>query len=179
MVKYQTDTHLGGTMKFVKFLSLLVVLFSFNAQTFGQLKNAPSSVTTALFVKIIGFEKKISRNQMSIYVLGSSDLADELKKAIGETNIKNVSSGNTLPKTKPSVLFICDEKQLSEAMKYTYENKVLSATNIPSLVIKGITLGFGVGVDEKPKILLNLNSASKEGCDWDATVLALVSLDFH
>jgi hypothetical protein len=177
-LNHRTNTNFGGTMKVIKFFSLLAVLFSFAAPTFAQLKDAPAPLTTALFVKVIGFEKQISKNQATIYVLGSSELAAELKKAVGHSKIKNVQSGNSLPKTKPSVLFICDPKLMAEAIEYTHENKVMSATNIPSLVIKGITLGFGIGTDSKPKVLLNLSASSREGCDWDSTVLALVTLDF-
>ena len=165
-------------MKYLKFGTLVVVLFMFATPMFGQLKNAPARVTTVLFVKLIEFEKKLCNEQLTVYVLGSSELAKELKKSIRKSNIEKVASGKTLPKTRPSVLFVCDTTQTADAIEYTRKNKVMSATDIPSLVIKGITLGFVLGEDDKPKILLNLSASSAEGCNWDPTVLTIVTLDF-
>ena len=166
-------------MKFLKFISILlgiVFLFSLNNPLFAQVKDVPAPIAAALFVKVIGFEKNISNAEITIYVLGSSELALELKKAIGQANIKNVLSGNNLPTTKPSVIFIADESKMAAAIEYTRKNKILSVTNIPDLVAKGITLGFGIGADNKPKILLNLNSSVEEGLDWNPAIMKVAQI---
>ena len=87
-----------------------------------------------------------------------------------------MQSGNSLPSSKPSILFVADNGKDDMATKYTQENKVLSATNIPDLVSKGVTLGFGVGSDNKPKILLNVNSSAKEGLDWNPAIMKVAQI---
>ena len=155
---------------------IIGIIFFLSAQSHGQTKEAPASITAALLVKVIGFEKNISAGDILIYVLGSNDLYSELKKLIGQANIKAVQSGNSLPSSKPSILFIADESKVDEVSKYTQENKVLSATNIPDLVSKGVTLGFGVGDDNKPKILLNVTSSAKEGLDWNPAIMKVAQV---
>jgi len=155
---------------------IIGIIFFLSAQSHGQTKEAPASITAALLVKVIGFEKNISAGDILIYVLGSNDLYSELKKTIGQANIKAVQSGNSLPSSKPTILFIADESKVDEVSKYTQENKVLSATNIPDLVSKGITLGFGVGSDNKPKILLNVTSSAKEGLDWNPAIMKVAQV---
>ena len=155
---------------------IIGIIFFLSAQSHGQTKEAPPSITAALLVKVIGFEKNISANDIIIYVLGSNDLYSELKKIIGQANFKVVQSGNTLPSSKPSILFVADQGKVDDAIKYTQQNKVLSATNIPDLVSKGVTLGFGIGDDNKPKILLNVTSSAKEGLDWNPAIMKVAQV---
>ena len=103
-------------------------------------------------------------------------MTKELQKIIGQANIKNVESGNNLPSTTPSILFVCDKSKVDEAIKYTQDNKILSATNLPDLVTGGVTLGFGVGDDNKPKILLNINSSAKEGLNWNPAIMKVAQI---
>jgi hypothetical protein len=165
-------------MKFIKLIFLLTVgcLLVFNGFLLAQVNEAPAPIAAALLVKVIGFEKNISAGEITIYVLGSNDISNELKKVIGQANIKTVQSGNSLPSSKPSILFVADNGKDDMATKYTQENKVLSATNIPDLVSKGVTLGFGVGSDNKPKILLNVNSSAKEGLDWNPAIMKVAQI---
>ena len=147
-----------------------------NAQLPAQTKEAPASIAAALLVKVIGFEKNISSGDITIYVLGKSDVDEELTKIIGQANIKKVLSGNNLPSSKPSILFIANAGKLNAAIKYTQDNKILSVTNLPDLVSDGATLGFGVGTDNKPKILLNINSSAKEGLDWNPAIMKVAQI---
>ena len=142
----------------------------------AQTKEAPAPIAAALLVKVIGFEKNISAGDITIFVLGSGDITNELKKVIGQAKIKSVQSGNSLPSSKPSILFVADNGKADAAMKYTQENKVLSATNMPDLVSKGVSLGFGVGADNKPKILLNVTSSAKESLDWNPAIMKVAQI---
>ncbi len=165
-------------MKFIKHKFLLTVslLVVFNGLLTAQVNEAPAPIAAALLVKVIGFEKNISAGDITIYVLGSGSMASELKKVIGQANIKSVQSGNSLPSSKPSILFVTDDGKTDVTTKYTQENKVLSATNIPDLVSKGVTLGFGVGSDNKPKILLNVTSSAEEGLDWNPAIMKVAQI---
>lgn len=142
----------------------------------AQAEEAPAPIAAALLVKVIGFEKNISSGDITIYVLGSSEVTKELKKVIGQANIKNVQSGNDLPSSKPSILFLCDAGKVETTIEYTQDNKILSVTNIPDLVTDGVTLGFGVGSDNKPKIFLNINSSAKEGLNWNPAIMKVAQI---
>lgn len=157
-------------------LLIIILLFILNIVVLAQTKEAPEPIAAALLVKVIGFEKKISQGDISIYVLGSWNMTKELQKIIGQANIKNVESGNNLPSTTPSILFVCDKSKVDEAIKYTQDNKILSVTNIPDIVTDGVTLGFGVGDDNKPKILLNINSSAKEGLNWNPAIMKVAQI---
>src|SRR3990172_736844 len=157
------------------FLVLILFVFSTTPSN-AQVTEAPANVAAALVVKILGFEKNIGGSgDVTIYVLGAADVESELKKGVGKpiggAVLKEVTSGNGLPGTKPSVLFIGDAAKQAEVTRYCQANKVLSITSIPDLVSKGITLGFGVGDDGKPKILLNLTSSVEEGLDWNPAIM--------
>jgi hypothetical protein len=161
-------------MKTFKFyLASLAVLFA-ALPIHAEVKEAPASIAAAMLVKVMSFEKTVgSKSEVSIYVIGSEDVASELKKGIGKANIKNVEVGPELPANVPSVLFVADASKLDAAMAFTHKNKILSVTGMPELVSKGITLGFGVGDDSKPKILLNLSASVEEGLDWNPAILKI------
>jgi hypothetical protein len=156
---------------------LLIVIVLFYAPVHAQLNEAPSNITAAFIIKLAGFEKNISGSagDITIYVLGAADVANELKKGIGKSigsaTIQNIEAGSNLPTVKPSILHVGDASKSQEAMQYTRANKILSTTGKPDLVQEGITLGIGVGEDGKPKILLNLTSSVEEGLDWNPAIM--------
>ena len=160
--------------------SLLIVVLLIIRPIHAQIKEAPANVAAALIVKLVSFAKNICDNtgDITIYVLGSAEIAEELKKGIGKNIgnaiLKNVDSGADLPATAPSVLYIGDTSRLKEVIRYSRSNKILSTTGDPDLVKEGITLGVGVGDDAKPKILLNLTSSVEEGLDWNPAIMKIV-----
>jgi hypothetical protein len=155
--------------------SVLIVLICGLLLTYlpalAQEKEAPANIAAAMIVKVIGFEKSTSSGDISIYVFSAPEVAVELKKVIGQANLKSVEAGDALPTSKPSALFVGNAAKADAAIKYTRDNKILSVTSLPELVAKGVTLGFGVGEDNKPKILLNLTSSAAEGLDWNPAIL--------
>ncbi|MBN2028912.1 DUF4154 domain-containing protein [bacterium] len=158
----------------IPLLFLSLVCSSLNAQT----ENAPANIVSAMIVKVIAFEKNISSfGDITIYVLDAPDVAEELRKAVGmsvgESTLKDITSGKTLPSNKPSMIYFDDASQLNGVIEYTHQNKILSATGHPDLVDKGVTLGFGIGEDNKPKIFLNLNGSLEEGLDWNPAILKI------
>jgi hypothetical protein len=165
-------------MKYFKSIVLITLSFLLiiGNNLRAQVNAAPAQISAILLVKVIGFEKNISKNDISIYVLGSPPIADALQKVVGQANIKNVASGNDLPTSKPNILFVCSAANLGNAIKYSQENKVLTVTNYPSFVQSGVTLGFGVMDDKRAKILFNINSSAKEGLDWNPAIMKVAQI---
>ena len=158
----------------------LSVLVGMSTMLSAQVKDAPANIAAAMLVKLVAFEKKVSSGgDISIYVLGAAEVAAELQKGIGKpignATLKSVESGDDLPGNKPSVLYVGNAAKLPAVTKYTHENKILSATGLPDLVSKGVTLGFGVGEDGKPKILLNLTTSVEEGLEWNPAIMKVAT----
>jgi len=146
------------------------------AQNFIQ---APINIQSALFVKVLAFNKAISDGgDVKIHVIGAPDFAAELRgaigMAIGSAKLTAVTEGPDLPASKPSAIYLGEPSKLGKVLSYTKANRVLSMTGAPDLVPKGVTLGIGVG-DGKPKVLLNLTSSKEEGIDWNPAILKVAA----
>ncbi|HDQ44321.1 MAG TPA: DUF4154 domain-containing protein [bacterium] len=144
----------------------------------GQLKKTPADVAAAMLVKVAEFERNLSDGRdIQIYVMAAPEVAAELKKGIGsligKSTLRGVESGAGLPSTKPSILYVESASEVDRVLGYTRSQKILSATGNPDLVEKGITLGFGVGDDGKPKIVLNTVGSVQEGLDWNPAILRI------
>jgi len=130
-------------------------------------------------LKLCELDKNISQQEeISVYVLGPEKIAKGFEGIIGHKAgnavLKEVNSGKTIPEEKYTVIFVSteSEKTIEEAIEYANKNKVLSVTNCPDLVSKGIA--FGISFEkEKPKILINLSAARQEGLNLSSDVLQL------
>lgn len=160
-------------LPYLIFLLTMGISFQF---LIAQTENAPPSVAAALTIKLAAFEKHImSADSISIYVIGSEDVAVELQKGIGSRigngTLKSVQYGNILPVSPPSILFIGEHTNLDSALAFTHQHHLLSVTHISDLVQKGVTLGLSVGDDGKPLIKLNLTSTIEEQLSWNPAIM--------
>jgi hypothetical protein len=158
----------------------VALLFAFicgEAQLYAEPDEVPANMIAAILIKVAGFEKNLSGSSgdLTIYVMGAPNVAEELKtaigKKIGQATVANVEKGENLPGTKPALLYIGNATKVDEAIQYSRTNKILSVSGIPELVAKGVTVGIDIGEDGKPKILLNLTSSAAEGLDWNPALL--------
>jgi hypothetical protein len=168
-------------MKQIRILLLPAVVLLLTGQAKAQLKKAPADVAAAMLIKVADFEKNISDGRsVGIYVMGAPEVAAELRKGVGKPigkgTLGRVDAGNGLPSGRPDILFVGSASGVVSALEYTRKNRVLSATGSPDLVERGITLGFGIGEDDKPKILLNSKSSAAEGVDWNPAILKIAKI---
>jgi len=165
-------------MKLIKSIVIItfIILLMFNCKIQAQVLPLPGDIAAKLLIKVIGFEKNISKQDIVIYVQGAPDVAKEFQKLIGQAGIIKVVSGPSLPASKPTIYFVNNAGHLAEALKYTRENKVLSVSNYPSFVPTGVTLGLGVGQDNKAKILLNVTASEQEGLNWEPAIMKVAQI---
>jgi len=157
-------------------LFALLLFFSFHALG-DDYSELPVDVQAPLLAKVLDFSTSMNA-EVSVYVLDSDEFAASIKKAVGkpvgEKKIVSVVAGKDLPTSKPDVLYVGNSKRLDEAVRYAKENHILTATGIPRLVKKGISLGFGLSREEKkPKILLNRNASKQGSVSWNAAIFKI------
>jgi hypothetical protein len=79
----------------------------------------------------------------------------------------------TLPPLQAlTALFVGADADLDRVTRYTRARAVLSVTNLPELVEKGVTLGVGLE-NNRPKVLLNLTGSEREKLRWDPKILKI------
>ncbi len=159
----------------MKRVLVLAVILVFAAANFSYAqKESPASVAAALTLKLAGFNNKLS-GSVKIFVVGNDALAAELKKGegkpLGKAKLEAVDAGGDVPSAKYDIIVCGASGKVGAVSSYAKKNKILSVTNIPSIMQKGISLGIGVGDDNKPKIMLNLTQSSDEGIDWNPAIM--------
>ena len=79
------------------------------------------------------------------------------------------------PRQRLTALFVGADADLQRVTDYTRASAVLSVTNLPELVEKGVTLGVGLE-NNRPKVLLNLTGSEREKLRWDTKILKISRL---
>jgi hypothetical protein len=158
---------------------VVLLLCAFWTGSGNAATKAPPDIVSALIIKLVAFEKNVSSdgNEISIWVIGSPELATELKKGIdhkiGKGTIISVEGGEGLPAQKPSIICISNSAQLAAVTDYSRSQKVLTVTDIPELTSQGVTLGIVTGSDGKPEVTINLTASKAEGLDWNPAIMKI------
>ena len=147
-----------------------------------KLKKAPPSIQSALLVKLLAMNKTVSQGgNITILVLGSRNVAMAMKtgvgKSIGASKLAHVVEISEVPSKSPegpTVFYVGDEKKLAESIAYCRQHKIQTMTGLPKLVGKGITIMVGI-YQKKPKILIDLGNAKKEGIEFNPAILKIAT----
>ncbi|MBN2280312.1 MAG: DUF4154 domain-containing protein [Candidatus Marinimicrobia bacterium] len=164
-----------------KTLTTLAILFIATTSIFAQYKPAdPSQVTQMLSMACV-FEKTIaSLSECSIYVYDNADIEKAVSsfkgQKLGNATLKNLTAGNSLPSERPDIILIGNSNNYAEILAYCNENDVLSLTNIPSLVKKGVTLGMGIDDAGAPKLLINPEGVAEQGKNFNPAIMKMAKV---
>ena len=160
-------------------LAIILCIAATTTQIYSQTAETPPDVAAPLIIKLAGFEKNLSGSgkDLSIYIMGSPSMyavmGNMIGTKIGNSTIANVMSGSDLPIIQPAILYLGDSSKIEDAVKYTRSKQILSVSGIPDLVNNGITLGIGIGDDDKPSVLLNMASSKEEKLVWNPAILKI------
>jgi hypothetical protein len=121
-----------------------------------------------------------SGGKVVIGVIGSPPAVDVFAALQGTAidasrtiEVSDVVAVKSLPPEKRlTVLFVGPDADVDQVVRYTRSHGVLSATNLPQLVERGVTLGVG-RENRRPKVLLNLTGSDGEKLRWDTKILKI------
>ncbi len=163
---------------------------------------APMDVQYPLFLKILTFDRKLDRRAGKEIVIGiiyqervrASWLAkDEFLDAMENSPIKRIKDipvravpialddGGTIEEELVGeaidVLYVTPLRahDIRKITRLSQARRLLTLTGVPEYVDAGLSVGIGISGDT-PEILVNLESAKKEGADLHASLLRLARL---
>ena len=160
-------------------ICLLLGIMMFSSSSNSRAADAPAFMVSGLIMQMLTFEKSLmsKSGDLSIHVVGSKAIADELTKSIGtpiaKCKLSKVTQSNDLPKEKIDVLVIADPDMVDKAIAYTRAEKILSITSKPELVEKGVSLGIGMNETGGQSIIVNMTASKEEGLDWKPAILKI------
>ncbi|MDX2112092.1 MAG: YfiR/HmsC family protein [Verrucomicrobiota bacterium] len=142
---------------------------------------APDALQTALFLKLLGFDKTLAKDA-KLYVLGADGFAAEIKKQVGtpvgsSSMLAQVDGGATLPSEPPNILYIGETALGADALKYAADNKIITISGNPKALATGASLAVVISTaDGKPRVLLNPKTSKAEGVDWNPAIMKLATV---
>jgi len=168
-------------MKSLRSPGILLVFILLMETAPAEFKEAPPGQISQAIISACLFEKTISTmDNITIYIMGSEEIANSLQmylnQSLGNATLKKINSGYKLPADTPTILFLGNKKLVGEASSYCQENGVLSITNIPGVVNKGISLGVGIDESGSLGLLLNPEETAREGKNWKPAIMKMARI---
>ncbi|MFN8671910.1 MAG: YfiR family protein [Candidatus Sericytochromatia bacterium] len=169
-------------MKYKLFLSFIITtLVCFSA--LAESMPVPIKIQTALFLKILSYDKSIKSN-IKIGILSGSNKQEILKsfQAIANEKIGSYSFSvvdindiRDISNKNINVLYVPpdNKNKISQISKAAKNSGILTLTGIPDYVESG-ELSVAIETkDGKPKILVNMDSFKRENRDFSSQLLKL------
>ncbi|MCK6543120.1 YfiR/HmsC family protein [bacterium] len=160
---------------------LLAGLLSVHNPAHSQDEEIPNEILAPLIVKVLHYERRLSIDRsLTIFVLLQPKLGEKLKayegKKVGTSTIVTVTFGTTLPFNPPDVIYIGDVQDPKAVFEYANKNKIMTIAKRLTIIESGASLGIIPGNDNKPKIIVNLNSSSLQGITWNAAIFKVAQV---
>jgi len=187
-------------MKLIKYITFIIFLFIFYELS-AQTISVPVDIQMSLFGKILTFDKsldsKIQNNKtINICILyqsknrNSLNLRNEVLENISDKQLDKVIGGKTnilsfdiedydsfekyFKNKSIDIVIITSLKavKIESIATFCQINKIMSFSLIPEYIDNGISVAIDIK-GEKPQIVINLNSAQKEGVNFSSQLLKL------
>jgi len=168
-------------MRVLKIFTLILGVILLISSAMAEFKKAPASQVSQAITQACLFEKSISaQSDISIYVMGNQDIVKALKayqgQNLGNVKLAKLEGGSGVPANKPTILILGNPDLVGQASSYCQENGVLSMTNLPKVLKKGISFGIGVNGSGAPALLLNPKQTAKEGKNWNPAIMKMATI---
>jgi hypothetical protein len=170
----------------LKSLSLALVGIVYSNISYAAL-NVNVDIQTAILVKSLGYNKNLS-NSVNIAVLFNSSSTKSqsikndfisninvLKKSSDkQINISSVNSVSDLKNQNIDIVYISDDFiQISDVKKIAQNKKFLTWSSNPDHVKDGITSISVMNKNNRPKIIVNLETLKSEGQSLSSNLLKI------
>jgi hypothetical protein len=164
-------------------LALCAGLLAIALSAAARADSVDVDLASKIILKILLLDQDLQRKtggRIEIGVIGSPEAVAAFTRLKGSAIDKDssvsvadvVSYDSMPPGDKPTFVFVGEGADPLLVTRYTRGNRVLSVTNVPDFVGKGVTLGIGIEND-KPRVLLNLTGSDFEGMKWDPRILKI------
>ncbi|HMA63269.1 MAG TPA: hypothetical protein VKP78_11515 [bacterium] len=169
-------------MKTLKRLMIFAFILIFSTSIFADYKAATPEQVAKLTICACALSRNIQEmDGIDIYVMGNRKIANALQKyngqQIGKVEIKSIKFGNTLPRTKPTVLVCGYNSHTSSVRDYCRKNNVLSIGARPIACNRGLSLSMCREVNDENdqslsqvKVILNLEASFYEEIFWNKNI---------
>jgi hypothetical protein len=153
-------------------------------QIAAQPSAVPSELQAAIFAKVFNYDKKIRKpeGKFKVVIVVSDKFREHAKSLAGDFGKVKVQT--TLAKREElsskmsdaSAVYLFGSEYVGAIEKLCYQHEVLSISGDPALVRSG-QVAVAIGLSKsKPQIIVNLGRAKREGHDFSAQLLKLVTL---
>lgn len=160
----------------IRLIVTMTILLTSSVQVHAE-DEAPVSVVAGLFMKVLAFEKNLSRKKegLSMFVLNDPAMTKELKRhiglKIGNAPLEYVEGGARLPDIAPDILVVGPGDNVLTAVKYARQHKLISVTCKPDVVRQGISICITANEAGTPRILVNMAASIASGLNWKPALL--------
>lgn len=170
----------------IKSLSLALVGIVYSNISYAAL-NVNVNIQTAILIKSLGYNKNLS-NSVNITVLFNSSSTksqsikndfisniNALKKSSDkQINISSVNNVSELKNQDVDIVYISEDfTQLSDVKKISQNKKFLTWSSNPDYVKEGITSISVMNKNNRPKIIVNLETLKAEGQSLSSNLLKI------
>lgn len=145
-------------------------------------QTTPDKILSALVIKIIQYDRSISEanKNIHIYVWKRASLASEMKsnigKLLGSSKLTEVTHGNGIPISLPSVIIASPGEGFEEITNYAEKNKILVISDGNWKQSNGASVWISIGDDKKPKITVDINVSLKSAIDWNSALFKVAQV---
>lgn len=166
-------------------ISFFPVFIAFNS--YAESMSVPGKLQVALFLKILSYDRAI-KNDVKIGILdgsAKSDIESSFQSVQGQKISGfsfsvvdlSVSELSSMKAKGIDVLYITPDNKanISNILKSSRNNKVLTITGVPDYVNDGVSVGIGLK-NGKPDILVNLSSSKSEDHELSSQLLKLCTI---
>ena len=160
---------------------LLFAVISLNSTTVIAKDFCPESVQAVILLKVLGYTNKIGgveKNNITIGILNGGQMVEQLKSAAEKSTDKKVTVKEIASSNLEGIDIVYIPKGTSdgEIKKVTEEakkKKIFTIAGDPEFM-NNYSITFNVYLEEqKPKLMVDLESSEKEGVSFSAELLKI------
>lgn len=178
--------------------AVLILVLTYSGLIYSQTSEIPVNIQFQIFFKILSYEKNLDKrgsDGLRLLIVyqkkyrSSLSTYDDITKMLENYKFSNVegipitfhftnidvnSLRESIAKEKINLVYFCPMRgiALKEIVAITREYNVLSFSGVSEYVHEGVSVGLEL-INQKPRILINLNASKEEQADFSSQLLKI------